>query len=92
MTYEKLIHNIREWLGQDGINLFRQYKKVYETVSPVFKVTVGTTIVPHAVHFREGMQVRNFLRDQSYCKKWNCHKLDNTWAEVINDAIKKKKT
>ena len=42
---------------------------------------------PHAVHFREGMQVRNFLRTLPQCKDWSCHKLDDEWAKIVEDAL-----
>lgn len=78
-----LIEKVRKWLGEEGINHFREYKNKYGTVSPVFME--GS--IPHPVHFREGMQVRNFLRSLPECKGWSCHDFDNNWAQVIDCAI-----
>jgi hypothetical protein len=78
-----LIKKVRKWLGEDGINHFREYKNKYGTVSPVYME--GT--IPHPVHFRDGMQVRNFLRTLPECSTWTQEELDNKWAQVIDCAI-----
>jgi len=43
--------------------------------------------IPHPVHFREGMRVRNYMRTLPACKGWNQHDLENTWVEAIEKAI-----
>jgi hypothetical protein len=78
-----MIQRVREWLGPEGIELFKDYKAKYKTVSPVF-VDNG---IPHPVYFIEGMQVRNFLRTLEECKDWTDHDFDNQWAKIINQAI-----
>lgn len=42
--------------------------------------------IPHPVHFREGMQVRNFLRT-IFGETWTAHDYDNRWAALIEEAI-----
>jgi len=45
--------------------------------------------IPHAVHFREGMQVRNYMRlANDYCKGWDDHDYDDNWVELIEKCIK----
>ncbi len=61
--------------GSDGMTELR--KAIEETQHPP---------IPHPVHFREGMQVRNFLR-AIYGKTWNDHDYDNRWADLVDDAI-----
>lgn len=39
--------------------------------------------IPHPVHFREGMAVRNFLRAQPECENWDAHDLDDTWCFIV---------
>lgn len=78
---------LREWLGQDGLECFRDYKKKYGTVSPVFTDVSTELNIPHSVHFREGMFVRNFLRSLPECKDWDSHKLDDSWVKIIEEAI-----
>lgn len=82
---DTIIQKTREWLGEKGINHFQQYKEKYNTVSPVF-YEKGDSI-PHPVHFREGMQVRNFLRRLPECNEWTDNDFDNKWAEIVEKAI-----
>ena len=87
MTKEELLIKLKEWLTVHGIKQFKEYKEGHGTVSPVFSVSYSGGNVPYSVHFREGIQVRNFLRTQEYCKDWDCHKLDNEWANLIEECI-----
>lgn len=43
--------------------------------------------IPYAVHFNEGMQIRNFLRGTGLCDNWDCHDLDNNWADIVEKVI-----
>lgn len=84
LSYPKtIIPKLKKWLGKDGTELFTGYRDEYETVSPVF-MDEG---IPHPVHFREGMQVRNFLRSLPECKKWTSEELDNNWVAIVEEAI-----
>ncbi len=82
-----IVEAIRKWLGEKGLRLFRHYKGITGTVSPVFGRTRRRHL-PHPVHFREGMQVRNFLRSLDECKNWTAHDFDNRWATIVEEAIK----
>ena len=44
--------------------------------------------IPHLVHFREGMVIRNFLRRQRFTRHWDSHRLDNEWATIIEITLK----
>lgn len=79
-----VIQKVREWLGDDGVNLFSSYKRRHGTVSPVFEQGG----IPHPVHLREGMQVRNFLRRLKECRSWSDFDFDNRWAVIVEEAIK----
>ena len=63
---------LRTWLGDDGLSFFRECQTDHGRVDPVIFQDVGNRAgmtvkaIPHSVHFREGMQGRNFLRG-SYC-------------------------
>ena len=78
-----IVKGIREWLGENGISHFRKYKEDYGTVSPVLDVTAG---FPHTVHFREGMIVRNKIRELTE-HSWSAHEYDDKWAEIVEEAI-----
>lgn len=84
LNYPKtIIPKVKKWLGRDGRKLFSKYKTEHGTVSPVF-MDEG---IPHPVHFREGMQVRNFLRSLPECKNWNPNELDDNWIQIVEEAI-----
>ena len=46
-------------------------------------------LIPHPIHFREGMQIRNALRGSGLCEGWDDHDLDDNWAEIVERAIEK---
>jgi len=93
----ELVTHIREAIGPEGVRCFQLYKRDYGEVGPVIPPEVGRPEelslgrgfgIPHAVHFREGMQVRNMMRQSGLCDDWDDHDLDNNWAAVIEEAIK----
>lgn len=79
----KLVADVREWLGEDGLAFFRQNLEEHGTVSPLLK----DGPIPHPVHFREGMTVRNKLRDLTN-NSWTDHEYDDRWKTVIERAIR----
>jgi len=88
---ETLIEKVRAWLGDEGQKHFQAYQDEFGTVSPVYSIPRNkgprSGGFPHPVHFREGMQVRNFLRKCEECVKWDDHELDDNWADVVTKAI-----
>lgn len=80
MNRNELINKLKEWLREDGIKFFREIKCKYGKINAVY----SEGGFPHAVHFVEGMQVRNFLREHV---DWDAHKLDNEWIGLIEEAI-----
>ena len=83
MEVDSIVSKTRDWLGTDGISFFKDLCSLYGDVSPVYME--GN--IPHSVHFREGMQVRNFLRTLDECNKWNSHDFDNNWENIVLKAI-----
>jgi len=82
----ELVEHIREWLGPRGVALFRRYRRWAGSVSPTFGRKANRPI-PHPVHFREGMQVRNAMRASGLCSDWNDHDIDDMWTLVVEKAI-----
>jgi hypothetical protein len=82
----ELIYRIKLWLGEEGINFFMLCKEKYNSISPVY-IEPGLNI-PHPVHLREGMQVRNWMRSQPEFSDFTDHDYDNHWTEIIELAIK----
>lgn len=81
MKHEDLVQKLKTWLGKDGMNFFSDLKKKYNRIDAIWME--GS--IPHVVHFREGMQVRNFLKDHT---DWNSHELDEKWIGLIEECIK----
>ena len=81
---DDLVVKLKEWIGEDGLNFFQKCLDEEGTVAPVL-VTGG---IPHPVHFREGMQIRNFMRSSGLCDDWNAHDYDNNWMSVVEKALK----
>lgn len=62
----------------------------YQKHSPspkAVRIAKGHYAIPHIVHFREGMAVRNFIQDTGLCNNWHDHDLDNQWVNVIKKAL-----
>lgn len=76
----ELIDKTREWLGEDGISFFKEMKEKHGEYAAVFTLDCG---IPYAVHFNEGMAVRNFMRESGLCEDWTCHEFDDNWENLI---------
>jgi len=81
MERQEIVIKLKEWLKDDGIKHFSDIKQKHGKINAVW-MEGG---IPHPVHFREGMQVRNFLRNHI---DWDAHKLDEEWVGLIEEAIK----
>ena len=81
MKRKELVKKLRKWLKEDGIQYFSDIKSKHGRIDAVWME--GN--LPHPVHFREGMQVRNFLRQHV---KWDAIKLDDSWVSLVEEAIK----
>ena len=44
-------------------------------------------VMPHPVHLREGISVRNWLRTQPETAGWTDHDYDDRWQDVVLRAI-----
>ena len=85
---KSLIPKVAEFLGEKGVHYFKTIQKIHKRVNPVLRCsTKHGSVFPHPIHFREGMQIRNFLREQDECKDWDQHDLDNKWSYVIEMVI-----
>lgn len=78
-----LIEKTKKWLGEEGISFFKEIKEKHGEINACW----NEGGIPHPVHFREGMQVRNFMRDTSLCEDWNDHDFDNNWIFLIERII-----
>jgi hypothetical protein len=79
----RLIPRLRVYLGKGGIEFFRMCKREHGSYSPILP---GDGI-PHPVHFREGLHIRNFMRGSGLCEGWDDLDYDNNWEEVVRLAV-----
>ena len=79
----ELTNKVKKWLGKDGEEFFEWCLKEHEEIAPVY-LEEG---LPHPVHFREGMQVRNFMRGTGLCNNWTAIDFDDNWIEVVRRAL-----
>lgn len=91
MKIEKsLLFKTIQWLGPTGLSFFSHLKGLTGEVSPVLNLNFKRKGLPaHPVHFREGMTIRNWMREQEECKDWSTDDFDNHWITLIEEAIKK---
>jgi hypothetical protein len=83
------VKKLASWLGEEGVRYFRHLKGLTGTVSPVLRLNVKRKKIPvHPVHFREGMEIRNYLRSLEECSTWTHADLENRWREIVEEAIK----
>jgi hypothetical protein len=74
----EMVEALKGFLGSEGI---KHFTKIYEKHGTLMAVEQHGRY-PHAIHFREGMMVRNFLRSTGLCENWDAHDYDNRWEEV----------
>jgi hypothetical protein len=80
----EIIKAVDDWLGEEGRAFFRECLETHGEIGPV----IATGSIPHPVHWREGMQVRNTMRKSGLCNDWNDHDLDDNWEEVVEECLK----
>lgn len=84
LNKKEIAKELKMFLGKEGIEFFRETKETYGEIAAVW----NEGGIPHSVHFREGMQVRNFLRTLDRFKGWSGVDLDDIWVEFVEEAIK----
>lgn len=85
---DDFIEALLGWLGYDGVGFFRMCIQEYGTTAPVWNRPSG---IPHPVHFREGMDVRNAMRRihrKMGIPVCGAHFYDNHWQSAVQAAIK----
>lgn len=72
-----------EWLKPEGVRYLNDIKAKHGTLLAVWK----EGFIIHIVHFREGMQIRNWMRMQPEFQDKDQHWLDNNWAEFTEGCL-----
>jgi hypothetical protein len=81
-----VVSKLHDWLGKNGRHFFRTLAKLYK--GDVIPVIRAKGIIPcHCIHFREGMQIRNYFRGLEECKEWTFDQFENDYPEYIKAAM-----
>jgi len=80
---EELVKYIMENMSVQGLMYFVGILDTFGTLNCVIPGKI-----PHPVHFRDGMHVRNMMRESGLCDDWTAHEFDDYWEEVVIEAIK----
>ncbi len=90
MIAETLKDKLFKWLGEENLRWFKHLKGLTGTISPVLSLNIKRKRIPvHPVHFREGMQIRNWMRHQDECKGWSDIDFDDNWTLLVDLTITK---
>lgn len=85
---ETLIDKFYNFLGEENLRYFKHLKGLKGNYSPVLKLNPKKKFIPfHPVHFREGMQIRNWMRSQNECLQWDNCDFDKYWTKLIELTI-----
>lgn len=76
-----------EWLGYDGTAFVCMLIEEYGTEWGV--ACWNHYGIPHSVHFREGMAIRNYMRKWAMFNQWDDHQFDDNWAYYTQVAAEK---
>jgi len=88
---ENLINKFSKWIGNENLRYFKHLNGLTGTYAPVLKLNQKRKGIPvHPVHLREGMQIRNWMRQQKECNGWNDIDFDDNWCNLVELTIKKK--
>lgn len=78
------------FMGEDNVRYMEIIKRLKGTYNCVLKLNAKKRGLPvHPVHLREGMQIRNWMRDQPEYKTANDNILDSEWMVLLDKTIKK---
>lgn len=84
---DKFFKAFAQWLGYDGMAFVLM---LYETYGTQWGVACWNERgIPHSVHFREGMAIRNYMRGWKLFHEmgWDAHNFDNQWAWYTTIAV-----
>jgi hypothetical protein len=77
---ESILIQTKEYLGEGGLQTFVIYYKAEGKVNPI--------LISGNVHYKEGKQIRDFLRTLPDCANWTAKDFDNLWSTIITILVK----
>lgn len=84
-----LATKLRNWLGRRELRWFRLLIYRHGEIPLAIRLNYQRKRMPaHPIHLREGMQIRNFLRQQAECANWTQHDLEDRWRAITETAVR----
>ena len=90
---KRLAHGIRKWLGDEGYKFFKEIYDEYGELAVCLLIETDIIgkdgkpkMLPHSIHFSEGMEIRNQLRRLTG-SSWTDWEYDELWEEITLEAI-----
>lgn len=74
-----------KWLGEAGVDFFTELWTEHGHIPLVIKTDVPG--YAHPIHFREGMQIRNWMRSNTDIPE---EEMDDRWIEFTVEALQLK--
>ena len=86
-TLDTVSERLFAFLGKENLRYFQLLRSFHGTCSPVLRLNINRKHMPsHPVHFREGMQIRNWMRGEAECDGCN---YDDEWITLVEYTIDK---
>ena len=89
MITKQHIESLKKYLGEENLRYFRHLKGLKGSVFPILKLNYKRKGIPiHPVGLREGMQIRNWMRENF--KEFNeihQNKIEKYAKELVEKAI-----
>lgn len=91
---DETVKEFQKWLGQDGRNFFSDWIKKnghgWYTAVVMLEGKEGMPKIPHPIHSREGMSVRNWMRTKEEFKHFTAEDYDESWHRLVEYALSRK--
>lgn len=89
MITKQHIESLKKYLGEENLRYFRHLKGLKGSVFPILKLNYKRKGIPiHPVGLREGMQIRNWLRENfKEFNEMSQNEIEKYAKEIVEKAI-----
>lgn len=89
---QDIINLTRQWLGNRGIEFFKDIKDMHGTLDAVWMEKVESDdiiqFLPRSIYGQEGKSLRRFLNTIPMGDKWVDQHFETKWEWLIEESIK----
>ena len=89
MITKQHIESLKKYLGEENLRYFRHLKGLKGSVFPILKLNYKRKGIPiHPVGLREGMQIRNWMRENfKEFNEMSQNKIEKYAKELVEKAV-----